>query len=78
MTTGSLKIPNACYIPYQRLVAVSELWYRASGVSELACNCCLMFSCATWSHICLTYISKHECHAMCLYSIEVFSIHLGL
>lgn len=27
---------KACYVPYQRLVGVAELWYRAPGVSELA------------------------------------------
>lgn len=30
------EIQRACYVPYQRLVNVSELWYRALGVSELA------------------------------------------
>ena len=30
------KIEKPCYVPYQGLDGVSELWHRASGVSELA------------------------------------------
>lgn len=33
---GQPKIQRACYVPYQRLDGGSELWYRASVVSELA------------------------------------------